>query len=143
MAAKILKDEIYEQVELISETGNDFADDEEYAAAIEKFKEALALVPEPKHEWEAGTWLYQSIGNMYFMLDDYENAAKFFADAILSQEGKINSFNQMRLGQASLEMKQEDKALEHLLKAYRMGGKKLFAEEDTKYLAFLGKRVKL
>lgn len=143
MAAKILKDEIYEQVELISETGNDFADDEEYAAAIEKFKEALELVPEPKHEWEAGTWLYASIGNMYFMLDDYENAAKFFNDAVQSQEGKLNSFNQMRLGQSSLEMKQEDKALEHLLKAYRMGGKNLFAEEDTKYLAFLGKRVKL
>jgi hypothetical protein len=49
----------------------------------------------------------------------------------------------MRLGQSSLELNQEDKALEHLLKAYRLGGKSLFAEEDTKYLGFLAKRVKL
>lgn len=143
MTAKILKDEIYEQVELISEEGNDFADDEEYAAAAEKFKEALELVPDPKTDWEAATWLYSSIGNMYFMLDDFKQAGEYFSQAIICPDGKINSFIQLRLGQTALEQQQEDKALEHLLKAYRLGGKGLFAEEDTKYLAFLSKRVKL
>lgn len=143
MTAKILKDEIYEQVELISEEGNDFADDEEYAAAAGKFKEALELVPDPKTDWEASTWLYSSIGNMYFMLDDFAQAAEYFLQAISCPDGKINSFIQMRLGQSFLELKQEDKALEHLLKGYRLGGKSLFAEEESKYLAFLGKRVKL
>jgi len=43
-----------------------------------KFKEAPGTVPEPKHEWKAGAWLYASIGNMYFMLDDYEKCGKYF-----------------------------------------------------------------
>ncbi|RAJ10880.1 hypothetical protein LX64_00487 [Chitinophaga skermanii] len=140
MAAKVLNDELYEQVELLSEAGNEFADDEEYDAAIEKFKEALDIIPQPKSAYEGAAWLYSSIGDLYFLKDDFENAAENFAASLNCEDGKTSAFAQMRLGQSLLEMKDEDKAFEHLYKAYRLGGKPVFAEEDSKYLSYLSKR---
>ncbi|HEY9256467.1 hypothetical protein [Chitinophaga sp.] len=138
-----LPDEVYKQIEVLSEEGNVLADEENYDAALAKFTEALALLPDPKHEWEASTWLNASIGDMLFLKADYAAAANSFFDALNGPDAQAIGFVQLRLGECLYEEKQEEQALEHLLRAYMLEGAEIFAEEDSKYLDFLRARVEL
>ena len=52
-----LPDAIYESVTQDSEAGNLYADNERYAEAASEWEKALALLPVPKKQWEAATWL--------------------------------------------------------------------------------------
>ncbi|MGO4289143.1 tetratricopeptide repeat protein [Chitinophaga sp. RAB17] len=138
-----LPDEVYEKIETLSEEGNVLADEENYDAALAKFTEALQLLPEPKHEWEASTWLNASIGDMLFFKADYSAAANSFFDALNGPDAQAVGFVQLRLGECLYELKQEEQALEHLLRAYMLEGAEIFTEEDPRYLDFLKARVEL
>ncbi|MCW3468027.1 tetratricopeptide repeat protein [Chitinophaga nivalis] len=138
-----LPDEVYQQIELLSEEGNELADDDNYDGAIEKFNTALQLVPEPKHQWEASTWLYASLGDMYFFKGDFKTAATHFFDALNCPDALGNGFIHLRLGEALYELKQEEKSLEHLLRAYMLEGEEIFGDENDKYFDFLQDRVEL
>ncbi|TWF33657.1 hypothetical protein FHW36_11298 [Chitinophaga polysaccharea] len=138
-----LPEAIYQQVEVLSEEGNELADDEQYDAAIAKFTAALQLLPDPRHEWEACTWLYASIGDMYFFKADYAAAAHQFYEALNGPDAQAVGFVHLRLGECLYEIKQEEKAVEHLLRAYMLEGPEIFAEEDSRYFDFLKGRVEL
>ncbi|PSL47172.1 hypothetical protein CLV51_10217 [Chitinophaga niastensis] len=138
-----LPDSIYEQIEQLSEAGNDLADADNYDGAIAKFTEALELIPAPKNNWEASTWLYASIGDMQFLKDDFKAAADNFFDALNGPDAQTVGFIHLRLGECLLELKQEDKSLDHLLRAYMLEGAEIFAAEDSKYFDFLRERVEL
>jgi Flp pilus assembly protein TadD len=64
-----LDDEIYGRITELSDEGNELAEDDNFEAAVAKFSEALELIPAPKTDWEAATWLYASIGDMYYSLE--------------------------------------------------------------------------
>ncbi|SHG41624.1 tetratricopeptide repeat protein [Pedobacter caeni] len=136
-----LDDELYEQIESLSEEGNEFVDEDDYAAALEKFKEALVLVPEPKTKWEAAFWLYASMGDMYLFLEDYEASADAFYYALNCPDGQESGFVHLRLGEALYEINKKEDALQHLLRAYMLEGKELFNDEEEKYYDFLKNNV--
>ena len=72
-----LNDEIYERITDLSSEGDEFADAGNFGKAIERYSEALKLIPEPKYDWEASTWLYVAIGDAYY-LDDIDSAKTYF-----------------------------------------------------------------
>ncbi|HCF2456947.1 TPA: tetratricopeptide repeat protein [Pseudomonas aeruginosa] len=61
-----LPDKICDEVDALSTEGNDLMDDEHFDAAIEKWTQALELLPDPKTDWEAYMWLSASIGDAQF-----------------------------------------------------------------------------
>lgn len=128
-----LDDKIYDQITFLSEEGNEFADEEKYQQALLKFSEALELIPSPKTDWEASLWLYASIGDMYFSLKQYQNAADSFFEALNCPDGQANAFVHLRLGESLCEIEQENKAKDHLLQAYMLEGEEIFSEQDPKY----------
>lgn len=67
-----LSDKLYEQIEELSDLGNQAMDDEDYSKALSFFQQAYELLPEPKEDWEAFVWLAASIGDAHFMKGDYE-----------------------------------------------------------------------
>lgn len=136
-----LDDELYEQIESLSEEGNEFVDEDDYAAALKKFKEALALVPEPKTKWEAAFWLYASIGDMYLFLEDHRASAEAFYNALNCPDGQESAFVHLRLGEVLFEIGEKEEALDNLLRAYMLEGKKLFENEEEKYFDFLKKNI--
>lgn len=73
-----LSEEIINQIEELSEDGNDLFDDEDYEGAIIIWKKALALIPEPQNLYSETVWLETSIGDAYFMMEDNGNAHKHF-----------------------------------------------------------------
>lgn len=50
-----LKDNLYNQIESLSEKGNEAMENERYDEAISFFQQACNLLPAPKEEWEAYT----------------------------------------------------------------------------------------
>ncbi len=128
-----LNDELYERIEELSEEGNEFADEEQYAQAKDKFEEALSLVPAPKTDWEAALWLYASIGDMNFMLGNYKECSDNMFDALNCPDAQANPFVHLRLGQALYELGNTERAKEHLLRAYMLDGEDIFEGQDEKY----------
>jgi hypothetical protein len=55
----------------------------------------------------------------------------------------VNGFVHLRLGEDLFELKQKEKALDHLLRAYMLEGKEIFDGEDEKYFEFLRQNVEL
>lgn len=127
----------------LSKEGNQLAEANDFDAAIKKYEQALAIVPQPKNEQEAAMWLYASIGDMYFFKEDYETSAENFYNALNCPDGQANGFVHLRLGEDLFEMEQKDKALDHLLRAYMLEGKEIFDGEDGKYFEFLSEKVEL
>ena len=125
-----LPDDIYEKIEELSEEGNDLCDDGSFSAAIEKWNQAFLLLPDPKVEWEAYTWLSASIGDALYQLKEFSAAREKFFDALNGPDGKENPFVHYRLGQCEIHLGNEKNGVNHLLQAYMLDGEEIFEAED-------------
>jgi tetratricopeptide (TPR) repeat protein len=138
-----LNNEDAANVERLSEEGNVFVDNDNFDAALKKFTAALNILPTPKINWEASLWLYASIGDMYLFKEEYELACANYYNALNCPDGQASAFVHLRLGETLYELEQEEKALDHLLRAYILEGKAIFEEEEDKYFKFLEDNVEL
>lgn len=138
-----LTEEQQELVDQLCDQGNEAMDAENYENAINLFLQAMAVLPEPKADWEAAGWISASLGDVYFSTGDYANALKqlLIAEEIYSRN-EVNAFVLLRLGETYFELGDLKSASKYLLKAYKMEGAELF-EEDKKYLNFLKKEKKI
>ena len=132
-----LSDEIYEQIENYSEQGNDYCDAEEWDKAIECFCNALELLPEPKDNWEAATWLYVAIADAFFFMEKYEETLDNLNYARMCPDGIANPFVLMRMGEAYYELNEVELAKRYLFEAYMMEGMEIFENEEDKYLELI------
>ena len=125
------------QIQKLAAEGDDLAARSENEAAIEKYNVAWQLVPDPKNEWEASTWLLAAIGDSCFLSKFFTSGAEALRYATVCPGGFGNPFIHMRLGQCELELANHGAATEHLLRAYALEGKDIFSNEQPKYFAFL------
>lgn len=138
-----MDDAIYDRLNRLCEAGNDLVAQSRHDAAVTQFNDAWELVPEPKKDWEASTWILTAIGDCYFHLRDYKSARSVLEYAMRCPGGLGNPFIHLRLGQVLLDTGETDAAADELMRAYMGAGKEIFAEDDPKYLEFLATRAKL
>jgi len=138
-----INDADFALIEKLSEEGNVFAEANNFDAAIKKYEQAVAIVPQPKNEQESSLWLYSSIGDMYFFKEEHETSIENFYNALNCSEGQTNGFVHLRLGENLFELEKNDKSLDHLLRAYMLEGREIFDGEDEKYFEFLSENVDL
>jgi tetratricopeptide (TPR) repeat protein len=136
-------DRAYAKFKKLFERGNKLVDRRKYNAALIRFSEAMALIPDPKMEWEETTWVTAAIGETYFFNRDYSSALAALNDAIKCPEGLGNPLIHLRLGQVKFEMGIMDDAADELMRAYMGAGIEIFEGEDEKYLAYLKTKAKL
>lgn len=117
--------------------GDELAGVDQFEDAILRYQSAWDVLPEPKNQWPAATWILLAIGDAQFNLKQYETAANTLLDAVDFPDGDGNSFLFLRLGQCFLEQGNVDDAAEAFEEAYRRGGEELFLDEAPKYLTFL------
>jgi tetratricopeptide (TPR) repeat protein len=122
-------------VELCSE-GDQLAKQRELAAALLKYREALALIPRPVEEHDAALRVLTRLGDTCFQLGRYSEG-KFALQGAMRSSGMGDPFIHLRLGQCELELGNPERAADELARAYKAGGEALFAGDDPKYLAFL------
>ena len=129
-----LNDKVYDEIVNLSEEGNGLFDDKKYLDAKNKYIAALELIPNPKTDWEASTWLYTALGDVSFFLQSYDEAKNFFLDALNCPDGIGNPFIMLRLGESLYETGGDiDKIRDYLVRAFMLGGIEVFEGEDEKY----------
>lgn len=132
-----LQDELYEEISSLCSEGDELVESSRYDEALNLYRRALNLVPNPKNIWEASTWIYTALGDTCFIKEDYEAAKEYLLDAINCPDGNINAFILLRLGETLYEMHELEKAKEYLLRAYMMESNSIFEGEDDKYITLI------
>ena len=108
----------------------------DYDRAVSKFYEALTLLPKNERS-QIATFLYVSIGEAYWCMEDYENAGESFCQAYECPGMSENAQITMRIGQFLAECEDMDNARDYLRHAVRLGGEELLLAEDHKYYEIL------
>lgn len=140
---KEIEDKIHEEIKSLSQSGDALAEAEDYAQALVQYWSAFDLIPEPKNEWEATTWVLAAIGDANFLSKDYQAGIDNLSNAMYCPNAIGNPFLHLRLGQCLFEMEFLDQAADELIRAYALEGEELFSEDDPKYLDFLRTRIEL
>lgn len=138
---KELDDQIYTSIQDLSELGDELAEKGNYSGALSEYWKAFDLIPEPKTDWEASTWVLAAIGDANFLGKDYRAGVDNLSNAMHCPGAIGNPFIHLRLGQCQFEIGNLDRAADELTRAYALSGEELFANEDSKYLNFLKTKI--
>jgi len=132
---------IDERIQELTAEGDALAESAEYSAATQKYWAAWDLLPEPKTEWEAATWLLVAIGDANFLDRDFQAGRDNLTTAMHCPDAIGNPFLHLRLGQCQLELGNESRAADELARAFMGAGIEMFLSQDPKYLTFLKSRL--
>lgn len=137
-----MDDQLHRQITSITDEGNALADTNRFPEAAAKFRSALDLVPDPKENWEAATWIYASLGDVLFLQGQYDEAFRAFQHAFRCPGGVGNPFIHLRIGQIHFQRNDMQSAAQDLTLAYMGAGREIFDHEDSKYLDLLKQVLK-
>ena len=132
-----LPDDLRVMIDKLCQKGDQFAQIDQLDDALDQYEAAWDLLPNPKNQWPAATWILMTAGDVYFERRDFVAASKALRDAIDFPDGDGNEFIWLRLGQSLFEIGDLNAAANALENAFRMSGEELFADEEPKYLDFL------
>lgn len=138
-----LNDELYSKIQGLCKQGDEQAEAENYPGALAHYWDAFDLLPEPKTSWEASTWILVAIGDANFLGKDYQAGVDNLSFAMHCPGAIGNPFIHMRLGQCQFEVGNTTRAADELTRAYALEGADMFEQEDPKYLAFLGTKIRM
>ena|SRR6266436_3456003 len=140
---KELNDKTHSEVARLCALGDELAKKSEYRAAIAEYNKAWKLVPEPKNDWNASTWILAAIGDACFLGGFYKSAREALQYAMTCPNALGNPFLHLRLGQVLFDTNELDASADELMRAYMGDGTKVFVGQDPKYFDFLRTRAKL
>lgn len=132
-----LSDETHAKIQRLCALGDENAGAKQFSEALQSYWAAWDLLPDPKTEWEAATWILAAVGDANFLGKDYV-AGRDNLSVAMGCPGAIgNPFLHLRLGQCQLELEDFDRAADELMRAYMGAGVDIFKDQDPKYLRFL------
>lgn len=137
-----ISEEAYSKITEYCRQGDMLLEDGNTELAYENYISALDLIPNPKINYEAATWIYVALGDIYLSLKDYEKARDSYYDAMNCPNGMTNPYVLLRLGETLVETKDDENAKEYLLRAYMLVGDDIFLEEDEKYYSSIKDIIK-
>lgn len=137
-----LPDDIQDQIEALSEQAEEARIQGRHEEALDLYTEALELLPEPREQFEAYSFLKATMGDICFLMDRFNDGLENFYDAYTAAGPQnMNPYIIYRLGQIYRQMGDEDNAVEFFKKTYLLEGEDAF--EDESDLIFLKNRVDL
>lgn len=136
-----LDDLLYRRVKAYCAKGDRLAKAAQYSEALISYWAAWDLLPEPKTDWNAATWILAAIGDANFLSGDFVAGRDNLSTAMHCPDAVGNPFLHLRLGQCLFELGALDRAADELARAYMAAGKDIFRQEP-KYLDFLKTRLK-
>jgi tetratricopeptide (TPR) repeat protein len=139
--SKELPAHLHAEIQRLSATGDVSASARRFEEAIGHYKAAWALIPEPKTDWNASTWLLAAIGDAAFLGGYKGSALEALRFAMHCPDGTGNPFLHLRLGQVLFDQGDHDAAADELARAYMAAGAEIFDQEEPRYFAFLSTRM--
>lgn len=134
---------LYEQIKTYCRQGDILADAKSYEPAIAEYNKAWELIPEPKNDWSASTWVLAAIGDAAFLGGYLTSAREALQYAMTCPDAVGNPFLHLRLGEVLHDLGHFDDAADELMRAYMAEGDEIFASESPRYLQFLATRADL
>jgi tetratricopeptide (TPR) repeat protein len=131
-----LPNELRETIDKLCQKGDQFAQIDQLDDALDQYEAAWELLPDPKDQWPAATWILMAAGDIYFEKRDFVAASETLQEALCYPDGE-HKFIQLRLGQSLLEIGDLNAAANMLESAFQNGGEEIFDGEDPKYLNFV------
>jgi len=138
-----LDEETHNKVRKFCAQGDQFLDAKRYDDALKQYNMAWALVPDPKEEWEASTWILAAIGDTCWLGSNSAEAQNAFDFALTCPSGLGNPFIHLRLGQIHFDSNNLERAADELTRAYMGAGMEIFGDADPKYFEFLRTRISI
>ena len=132
-----ISDELQDEIDCLCARGDTHADASRFPEALALYWEAWDLLPEPKINFEAATWILAAVGDANFLGRDYEAGVDNLSTVMHCPGGIGIPFLHLRLGQCQYELGDHARAIDELTRALMGGGADLFDDEDPKYLDFL------
>ena len=132
-----LPDDIRLMIDKLCQKGDQFAQIDQIDDALDQYEAAWELLPNPKQDWPAATWILMAAGDACFEKRDFVVASETMRLALDYPDGETNAFIWLRLGQSLFERNDFDGAADALVNAFRKGGDALFADEDPRYIQFV------
>jgi len=137
-----LPDSVHDEIKRLCAIGDRHAEARAFSNALTNYWEAWDLLPEPKTDWEAATWILVAIGDANFLGADYDAGRDNLSNAMRCPGAIGNPFIHFRLGQCLFEIGDLDRAADELMRAYMGAGREIFDQHDSKYARFLASRAK-
>ncbi len=137
-----LSDAVHDEIKRLSALGDEHANKEAYSDALASYWAAWDLLPDPKTDWSAATWILIAIGDANYLSGDYAAGRENLSNAMNCPGAVGNPFIHFRLGQCQFELGHLDRAADELMRAYMGSGRDLFDQHDPKYFQFLASRAK-
>jgi len=137
-----LSGELDAEIKRLCAAGDAQAERRQFSEALAHYWAAWDLLPEPKTEWEAATWILAAVGDANFLGGDYTAGRDNLSNAMHCPDAIGNPFLHLRLGQCQFELGALDRAADELIRAYMGAGADIFKDQDPKYLKFLQSRAK-
>lgn len=137
-----LPDSVHGEIKRLCADGDELAGRQAYSDALTSYWAAWDLLPEPKTQWEAATWVLVAIGDANFLGGDYAAGRDNLASVMRCPGAIGNPFIHLRLGQCQFELGNLDRAADELMRAYMGAGREVFDKDDPKYFRFLASRAK-
>ncbi len=125
------------EIDRLCAQGDAHADQDRFPDALALYWQAWDLLPEPKIDCDAATWILAAVGDANFLGRDYEAGIDNLSTVMHCPGGIGIPFLHMRLGQCQLELGDHARAIDELTRAYMGGGADLFDDEDPKYLDYV------
>jgi predicted negative regulator of RcsB-dependent stress response len=138
-----LDQKTYDAITAHCARGDALAEKQAFDAAIAEYARAWALVPEPKNDWEAATWILAAMADSHFLAGNAAKARDVLAYAMTCPDAVGNPFLHLRFGEVSFDLGDRDRAADELMRAFMGAGPEIFANENPKYLAFLKTRARV
>lgn len=132
-----LPDDVRQMIDKLCQKGDQFVQIDQLDDALDQYEAAWELLPNPKNQWPAATWILMAVGDVYFERREFAAAADALREALDLPDGETNPFIWLRMGQSLFEIGDLNGAANALETAFRMTGEELFADEEAKYLDFV------
>lgn len=132
-----LSNEMQAEIDRLCAQGDAHADLDRFPDALALYWEAWDLLPEPKLDCAAATWILAAVGDANFLGRDYVAGCDNLSTVMHCPGGIGIPFLHLRLGQCHFELGDHAQAFDELQRAYMGGGADLFDDEDPKYLDYL------
>lgn len=132
-----LPGDLRQMIDKLCQKGDQFAQIDQHDDALDQYEAAWQLLPDPKEQWPAATWIMMTVGDIYFEKRDFVSAAQTLREALQMPDGESNAYILLRLGQSLFELGHLDDAANAFERAFREQGIELFTDEDPKYLEFV------
>lgn len=132
-----LTDKLHDAIKAFCAEGDALAEQGRPGDAIARYEAAWDLLPEPRTDWSAATWILAAIGDVHYLDCEFERGRAVLLTAMHCPEAIGNPFLHLRLGQCQFELGDLPKAGDELARAYLGGGGELFRAEDPRYYEYL------